>query len=83
MMRLQVSEWGNLLPRGLYKFPAMGPNDEFILFAVTSDHRLTPAMFKIVPFGGPLVAAVEELELELADFDPQRPPLMLVRGGLA
>lgn len=69
-MRLQVAEWGQLLDRGLYKLPVMGPNDEFILFAVMSDHRLTPTMFRMVPFGGALVVALEELEAELERYDP-------------
>lgn len=69
-MRVQVAEWGKLLPRGIYKLPAMGPCSEFILFAVMSDHRLTPTRFTIVPFGGALVAALERLESELDRYDP-------------
>jgi hypothetical protein len=61
---------GQLLDRGVYKMPCMGPNGEMILFAVTSEHRYVLNSFSILPWGSNLDAAAEAIWELLDRVDP-------------
>lgn len=70
-MNLQMATVGHgLLDRGLYKLPAMGPDGECYIFAVTSDKRLTPMGIVMLPWGSNLDLTVEALAVELDQIDP-------------
>ena len=64
------------LERGVYVMPCPGPNDEFVLFAVTSRRRLLCEPV-IVPRGANHVQAADDL-WERLDSSDTAPPLHVV-----
>jgi hypothetical protein len=58
-----------LLNRGVYQAPWLGPNGELVLLAVRKDHRLN-AEPTVVPNGASRIAAAERLLDDLEGDDP-------------
>lgn len=59
----------DLLGRGVFQAPWLGPDGELVLIAVRSDHRLNAPPL-VVPHGASRIAAAERLESDLEAGDP-------------
>lgn len=71
---------GPLLDRGIFKAPWQGPQGEWVLLAVKSDHSLAiPPV--TVPQGGTLPDVYDDLHRILDHLDPIK--LRVVSGALA
>ncbi len=59
----------DLLGRGVFHAPWLGPDGELVLLSVRSDHRLNAPPL-VVPHGASRIAAAERLEAALEGDDP-------------
>jgi hypothetical protein len=66
----------DLLGRGVFQAPWLGPNGELVLLAVRRDHRLNAPPF-VVPHGASRISAAESL-LDGLDRDDAIPNLKII-----
>lgn len=66
----------DLLGRGVFQAPWLGPNGELVLLAVRRDHRLNAPPL-VVPHGASRIAAAESLLAGL-DRDDDLPKLKII-----
>lgn len=59
-----------LLPRGVYRLPALGPNRETVLYAVNHEHRLLDPPVTLVRPGENPIPAMDHLWDRLNTADP-------------
>jgi len=68
---MRIATVGQVLPRGVYVAPWMGPDGELVLLAITSSQRLAAPPLT-VPHGADRLAASDALWEALEREDPDR-----------
>lgn len=70
MREIPTSTLGQLLERGVWKAPWMGPHGEIVLLPVTSRHSLVTVSPITIPLGSDHIAACDQLWEMLDALDP-------------